>query len=128
MQVKPILAPREAERSEFGNRFFLADSREIATTTHEADLVAAAGRGWPLTEQSAWIAIPFGREVLVAAGMTAIQAGWTGDDIADLDADTFREWVLGAYMSAGSWRVKGTIETDEFQDSYAGHDLAECFA
>jgi hypothetical protein len=117
MQIKAIPGPIEALLSPFGTAgFFVADDAEVASCTHNADFVKAGVAGAPAA--SVWVAVPFGREVLVAAAMADNGGSIDAYDLAVITDDQVRSWALGTLMYVGAGAAATEIDTTRFQRGY----------
>lgn len=127
MQIKAIPGPIEALLSPFGSAgFFVADSAEVAACTHDVDFVGEGVASVPAA--SVWVAVPFGRDVLVAAAMVEGFGAIDADDLAVITDDEVRVWALGTLFFGGTNAAATEIDTPRFQHGYAGDaDLAAFF-
>jgi hypothetical protein len=120
--VEAVPAPVEALVSPYGGAgFFLADDVNVASFTHDVDTV----RESPARESSVWVAVPFGRDVLIAAGMVA--AGYDAAAVAAMSDAELRAWVLGELLYHGTGRVSHELDTERFEAGYRSDAAAAAF-
>lgn len=111
--VEAVPAPAEALVSPYGGAgFFLADDVNVASFTHEVDTV----RESPARELSVWVAVPFGRDVLIAAGM--VGAGYDTATVAAMSDAELRAWVVGELLYHGTARVSQEMERPRYASGY----------
>lgn len=124
MQVKSIAAPVEVRTSQSApapSTFFLASGPEVSCYTRSpADEGAGA---------SVWVGLPFGREMLAAAVTSPDnEAAWMPvTELAEMSADEFRAWVLGAFLHVGSCAATMSAGRPEFRSGFAGDPEAARF-
>jgi hypothetical protein len=122
MQVKRIPTPVEAHLSDFGScGFWLADSREVACFTHVGDRIS----GYPKAQPSAWMGIPVGRDVLLAACMVEGLKDVTLDGLTRMSADEVRQWALWALLYIGTSAAKDELDSAAFAARYTAHTDAD---
>jgi len=122
MQVKAISAPAEAHGYWFGSAgAFLATSPNVASFTHVVD----PGSGWADVQPSAWVTVPFGRDVLVAACM--LSEGYGLADVASLTDDGVREWAIGEVLHGGTDAAKDETDSAPFRSGYRDDPAAAEF-
>lgn len=122
MQVKRIAAPVEAHGSWFGSAgAFVSVGAHVASFTLAVDDYT----GWPEVQPSVWVALPFGRDVLIGACMAA--GGVDVTMLAAMSPDEVRAWALEELLHSGTSKAKDELDSQAYRDGYPRDRVAREF-
>ncbi len=94
----------------------MADGPDVASFTHDVD-----GPARP-PEASTWLALPVGRDVLVAACL--VVGGTTVAEVVELTAAEVREWAIGWLLYVGTSQAKAELCSARFRTGYSEYGPA----